>query len=77
MTMQRITNTTEIDLTLPNGVVIAAGATRSVRAWDRLKLAGGVKAWLSAGALVEAEQSKPKRSRKAKTVASGGSEISD
>lgn len=59
--MQRVTNTTEFGIPLPNGIVIAAGKTRPVKAWDQIKLNPGVKGLLSAGALVVEEPAKPKR----------------
>lgn len=60
--MQRVTNTTEFGIPLPNGIVIAAGKTRPVKAWDQIKLNPGVKGLLSAGALVvEAKGTKAKK----------------
>ena len=71
--MTRVTNITTFDLTLPTGLTIAAGKTRPVRDWDKIKNNNTVKAWLSADVIsVEEEEAvapvedapKPKRTRK-------------
>ena len=50
MADQIVTNSTETDITLKNGVTLKAGDTRRIRDFDRLK-DEKVTAWLSAGFL--------------------------
>lgn len=68
--MQRVTNTTDIDMQLPNGMTIPARHTRPVRDWPILSRNQAVMGLLRAGALVEEQAApKPKRTRKAKAEA--------
>lgn len=68
--MQRVTNTTDIDQVLPNGIRISARHTRPVRDWAILSRNQAVRGLLHAGVLVEEQAApKPKRTRKAKAAA--------